>query len=58
VLYAGCHATAWNSHFSTFAERAFWRGACMTIAAGGPWWIFVKRGSTRGGSEMEFEMIN
>jgi hypothetical protein len=30
----------------------------MTIAAGGPWWIFVKRGSTRGGSEMEFEMIN
>jgi hypothetical protein len=35
-VYAGCHATAWNSHFPTFAERSFWRGACIVISCGGP----------------------
>jgi hypothetical protein len=36
LIYAGCHATAWNSHFPTFAERTFWRGACIVIASWGP----------------------
>jgi hypothetical protein len=36
LIYAGCHATAWNSHFPSFTERYLWRGACIVIAAGGP----------------------
>ncbi|KAI5820310.1 hypothetical protein BZA77DRAFT_372432, partial [Pyronema omphalodes] len=36
LIYAGCHATAWNSHFPSFTERYLWRIACIFIAAGGP----------------------
>ncbi|KAI5820323.1 hypothetical protein BZA77DRAFT_104815 [Pyronema omphalodes] len=36
LIYAGCHATAWNSHFPSFTERYLWRGACIVIAAAGP----------------------
>jgi len=34
--YAGCHATAWSSHFPSNTERWIWRGSCMWIAAGFP----------------------
>ncbi|KAI5820317.1 hypothetical protein BZA77DRAFT_258231 [Pyronema omphalodes] len=36
LIYAGCHAAAWNSHFPSFTERYLWRGACIVIAAGVP----------------------
>ncbi|KAF8247016.1 hypothetical protein K440DRAFT_552218 [Wilcoxina mikolae CBS 423.85] len=35
-IYAGCHATAWSSHFPSYIERWIWRGSCIWIAAGIP----------------------
>ncbi|KAI5820334.1 hypothetical protein BZA77DRAFT_104871 [Pyronema omphalodes] len=34
LIFAGCHATAWNTHFPSFTERCLWTGACILIAAG------------------------
>ncbi|KAI5820355.1 hypothetical protein BZA77DRAFT_372483, partial [Pyronema omphalodes] len=33
ITYAGCHFTAWNSHFPTLTERTLWRGSCIVIAS-------------------------
>lgn len=35
IAYSGSHATAWNAHFATFAERTLWRVSCIIIASGG-----------------------
>ncbi|KAF8539124.1 hypothetical protein BDD12DRAFT_738452 [Trichophaea hybrida] len=41
-VYAGCHATAWFSHFPSYIEQWIWRGCCIWIAAGFPisWFFF------------------
>lgn len=30
-VYAGLHATAWNTYFSTDMERWAWRGSCLVV---------------------------
>jgi hypothetical protein len=35
-VYAGCHATAWSSHFPTYIERWIWRASCIILAAAIP----------------------
>lgn len=36
LIYAACHASAWNSHFPTLTERSLWRGSCIAVGAGVP----------------------
>lgn len=45
IIYAACHATAWNAYFPSPAERWLWRISCVVIASLSPSTFIYRRAS-------------